>query len=279
MPVCTCPCPLHAAEGAFDVDAFWSSVTGGSPRLDNFPARLVMMGDGRVGTSALIKRFVSGHFDADYKPEVAKVMRHTKTLYTSRLRTNVTVQFWDIEGSDVVTALLCAQKAHAVGVVYDVTNRSSFELAQRLLDGVNPRASVILIANKIDLKDVRKVSHEEGRLLAKIHRVEYLETSAKLNIKVEESLNIIVNSVPEVYLKSGSRDTAGAAARRWQVSTTIVCATCQAKIKDPEATSRRRVKGRSSVSEQTLTASGGTRRRVVSDPEFERGIVEKSISI
>jgi small GTP-binding protein len=236
-----------------------------------------MMGDGRVGTSSLIKKFTRGQFETDYKPEVAKVMRHTKTVFSPQLNTNVTVQFWDIEGSDVKTALLCAQKAHAVGVVYDITNRSSFELAQRLLDGVNPRASVILIANKIDLKEQRKVSYQEGRLLAKIHRVEYLEASAKLNHKVDESFSIIINSVPEVYLRSGSRDSAGMmATRRWQITGTIVCASCKATIKDKE-NPKTRSKEKLSDTEQSRRLS--TRRRVRSDPEYERSVVEKSISI
>ena len=262
-------------------------MTGGSPRLDNSPARLVMMGDGRVGTSSLIKKFTRGQFNPEYKPEVAKVMRHTKTVFSPQLNSNVTVQFWDIEGSDVKTALMCAQKAHAVGVVYDITNRSSFELAQRLLDGVNPRASVILIANKIDLKIHRKVAYQEGRLLSKIHRVEYLEASAKLNVKVDESFSIIINSVPEVYLRTGSRDSRGmVAARRWQVSGAVVCASCNAKMKHKDEKPKTRSKDRSSDRSSKDRPSDAeqsrrlmTRRRVRSDADYERGIVEKSISI
>ena len=131
--------------------------------------------------------------------------------------------------SDIKTALMCAQKSHGVAVVYDITSRSSFEVAQRLLDNINPRASSVLIANKVDNSANRKVSFEEGRLLAKIHRVEFIETSARNNYNVDEAFQFLVSSVPDEYLKTKESN---AASKRWQTSTNaVLCAVCSRKVR------------------------------------------------
>ncbi len=184
-------------------------------------------------------------------------MRHTKSVRSNRLAAEAIVQFWDIEGSDARTALLCAQKAHAVAVVYDITNRSSFELAQRLLDGINPRASVILIANKCDQESQRKVSHQEGKLLSRIHKVEFLEVSAKLNYKVDAAFQVVIDSVPEEYL--GSRDSSALkATRRWQASASaVVCSVCHQKLAPP----RSRTKGHASEGDQNAPKTSRARPR------------------
>ena len=194
------------------------------------PARLVFMGAGRVGTTSLIKQFTMGYFHETHRAERAKVMRHTKQVTSSRLKCDVTVQLWDVEGGDRHTAMHCARRAHAVAVVYDVTNRSSFETAQNYLDHINPRASSLLIGNKCDLGNFRKVSIEEGRLLARIHRVKYMETSAKEKIHIKECFTVLVDCVPEEYLTQCKGKVKSQAARRWRVSTAAVCMVCKSNI-------------------------------------------------
>ncbi|ELU02024.1 hypothetical protein CAPTEDRAFT_186447 [Capitella teleta] len=192
---------------------------------DELPARIVLMGGGRVGTTSLIRRFSMGMYVDTYRPEQAKVMRHTKYVYLQRLRDHVIVQFWDCEGEDIRTSLMCAQKAHAVAVVYDITNRASFEFAQKLLDHINPRATAVLIANKLDQEENRKVSTKEGKILAKIHRVEYIETTAREDRNVQEAFQILVSSVPDDYLLLKNGRMAG----QYSPSTKI-CSCCHKNL-------------------------------------------------
>ena len=198
------------------------------------PARIVFMGDRRVGTTSMLRRYNLGLYNENYKPEMAPVMRHTKNIFHPKHGCFVTVEFWDVEGADLSNALGSAHKAHAVAVVYDISNRSSFELAQKYLDGINPRVSALLIGNKLDLKNVRKVSYEEGRLLAKIHRVEFIETSAKVNYNVDEAFQILVSCIPDEYLVhvgSNSDLDATVSRRKLTTSSSVVCALCSNKIK------------------------------------------------
>ncbi len=93
---------------------------------------------------------------------------------------------------------------------------------------MNPRVSAILIGNRVDVKDMRKVSYEEGRLLARIHRVQFIEVSAKLNYNVDEAFQILVSCIPDEYLiqvePSGER---GVNRKLKTVGTSVVCAVCR----------------------------------------------------
>ena len=56
----------------------------------------------------------------------------------------------------------------------------------------------VLVGNKIDLEDERKVSTEEAQELAAIHKMKYFETSAKLNKNIDELMSHLME---EVYQK------------------------------------------------------------------------------
>lgn len=71
-------------------------------------------------------------------------------------------------------------------VIYSITQRSSFETAQRYLDGISQHlrltttydAPLILIGNKVDLERYRTVSKAEGSSLAHFYNAAFFETSA-----------------------------------------------------------------------------------------------------
>lgn len=53
----------------------------------------------------------------------------------------------------------------------------------------------ILVGNKCDMEESRKVSHEEGMELAKHYEIPFLETSAKNSINVETSFITMSNEI------------------------------------------------------------------------------------
>lgn len=73
-------------------------------------------------------------------------------------------------------------------IVYDVTDRESFDAVQMWIGEVNRLAmanvSKILVGNKSDLIGERKVSYEEGETLAKKYGIKFLEASAKSSFNV-----------------------------------------------------------------------------------------------
>ena len=59
----------------------------------------------------------------------------------------------------------------------------------------NDNVCKVLVGNKCDLVEKRKVSREEGEELAKQYGIPYLETSAKSNICVEDSFTTMARSI------------------------------------------------------------------------------------
>jgi GTPase SAR1 family protein len=72
-----------------------------------------------------------------------------------------------------------------VVLVYDVTQRSSFESLNKWMnevrDSTNNKYYVILLGNKIDLENQRTVSTLEGKSYAEENNFKFFETSAKTN--------------------------------------------------------------------------------------------------
>ena len=62
----------------------------------------------------------------------------------------------------------------------------------------DPNIVKVLVGNKIDLEDERKVSREEGQRLADQHKMQYFETSAKLNKNIDE---LMLHVEEQVYKK------------------------------------------------------------------------------
>ena len=62
----------------------------------------------------------------------------------------------------------------------------------------------ILVGNKCDLDNERKVSYEEGMELAKHFEVPFLETSAKQSVNVENSFITMTKEIKENIKNKGS---------------------------------------------------------------------------
>lgn len=83
-------------------------------------------------------------------------------------------------------------------IVYDITNRKSFEHikdwlieAEANLGGPDPNhLAFLLIGHKRDLEKKREVCYEEGEYFAKYHKMKFLETSAVSgeNVTVSKSI-------------------------------------------------------------------------------------------
>ena len=84
-------------------------------------------------------------------------------------------------------------------VVYDITNRQSFDDINFWLNEIKEKANkntvLLLVGNKCDLEDERKVSFQEGKDFADNNGIKFIETSAKTNQNVDEAFEIVVDEV------------------------------------------------------------------------------------
>ncbi|XP_025099107.1 ras-related and estrogen-regulated growth inhibitor-like protein [Pomacea canaliculata] len=143
--------------------------------------RLAILGDGKVGKSAVTVRFLTKRFIGEYCSSI-------DLLYRSTIRQDDTIT--DVEVLDTCTknsnGSLDESRiswADAFVIVYSICNRRSFYTARALIDSINKsRASayvpVLLLGNMTDLEHRREVGVEEGHEVALEYGCQYYEVSA-----------------------------------------------------------------------------------------------------
>lgn len=155
--------------------------------------KIVVLGDGAVGKTSLIARFAEKTFKSEYKPTLGTniIIKELKTGNNS-----IKLLLWDIAGQAKWADVrhLYYRGAQGCIIVYDVTRPLSFESVpiwyKDLIkfSGEIPR---ILLANKVDLTDIRKIQKTDGLKKADEMKAEYFETSAKDGTQVNEAFEKI----------------------------------------------------------------------------------------
>eukprot|EP01127_Copromyxa_protea_P010576 TRINITY_DN2578_c0_g1_i2.p2 TRINITY_DN2578_c0_g1~~TRINITY_DN2578_c0_g1_i2.p2 ORF type:complete len:121 (-),score=25.54 TRINITY_DN2578_c0_g1_i2:96-458(-) len=101
--------------------------------------------------------------------------------------------------------------AHGIILCYDVTNTESFEAVSKWLEEIQrnaqPDVFCLLVGNKTDLEDERVVTFEQGQEVAKHYKLEFVETSAKSNVNVEEAFLKMAISTLEIQQANGGPTT------------------------------------------------------------------------
>ncbi|XP_062512553.1 ras-related protein Rab-8A-like isoform X2 [Corticium candelabrum] len=84
-------------------------------------------------------------------------------------------------------------------LVYDITTVKSFDNISEWIRDVDEHAAAdvlrMILGNKCDMTDERKVSRKEGETLAAEHGIKFMETSAKTGQGVEEAFYTLVRDI------------------------------------------------------------------------------------
>jgi len=152
--------------------------------------KVIVVGNSSVGKSCLLLQFVDKRFRANHEITIG-VEFGCRVLEAGGWRFKVHV--WDTAGQESFRSITrnYYRTAAVALLVYDVTNRSSFEHLRQWMTEVSacaaPSVSVVLVANKTDLSERRVVSEEEGLSLAEELGALYRETSALTSRGVDEA--------------------------------------------------------------------------------------------
>ncbi|KAL5355672.1 P-loop containing nucleoside triphosphate hydrolase protein [Aspergillus floccosus] len=167
---------------------------------------VIVIGDEGVGKSALILQLCLAHFPRTHEPTADDKIRKPIVVDGKPCELDII----DTAGRDMCTPLYerWIADGDAVVLVYDITNRESFAHVWKYYEQVGMIKScrcsdpskigcmpVILVGNKYDLRNAREVSVKAGVDLAKELGAEYVETSAKQDINIEEIFVRIVRKV------------------------------------------------------------------------------------
>ena len=147
--------------------------------------KVVMLGSGAVGKSAITVQMVSGHFLSSYDPTIEDSYRTTINVNNQDIILNIL----DTAGQEEFYALRDQYMRSGDGyiIVFSITSVTSFlevnaikEQLNIVLDtDDNTLIPIILVGNKCDLEEYRQVQSSDAQRLAEEWRVKYFETSAK----------------------------------------------------------------------------------------------------
>ena len=152
--------------------------------------KYIVIGDTSVGKSCLVLRFINDRVRQSHDITIgvefgAKIVEHDNT--------NIKLQIWDTAGQENFRSITRSYYRSAGGalLVYDITSRSSFDnlynWIQEVRDNGNPSMVIILVGNKTDREQDRKVTYQEGYEFAQKHGMLFQETSAINGQKVEDA--------------------------------------------------------------------------------------------
>jgi len=161
--------------------------------------KLVFLGEQSVGKTSLITRFMYDSFDSTYQATIG-IDFLSKTMYLED-RT-VRLQIWDTAGQERFRSLIPSyiRDSSAAVVVYDISNTNSFAQVDRWIEDVRAERGsdviIILVGNKTDLTDQRRVSMEQGERRAKELGVLFIESSAKTGHNVKQLFRRVAAALP-----------------------------------------------------------------------------------
>lgn len=162
--------------------------------------RVVVVGAGGVGKSALTVRFIQGNFVEKYDPTI-------EDSYIKQIELDgkaCILDIMDTAGQEEYSSLRDQYMKTGEGfvMVYSIVSRLSFESLGklrmqilRLKEEYGEDVPMVLAGNKSDLEEDREVTTEEGKSLAEDFHCSFLECSAKSDINVSEVFNELVHVI------------------------------------------------------------------------------------
>ena len=168
--------------------------------------KYIIIGDAAVGKSNLLLRFAQNDFKMEYQLTIGVEFGAKNLEIKQKI---IRIQIWDTAGQESFRSITRAYYKNSVCavLVYDITNRDSFEHISSWIEDClaqSPKTVfMVLVGNKSDLTEQRKVSFEEGHQMAKNNNMLFYETSAKSGQNVDkifqDSAKEINNKINEGY--------------------------------------------------------------------------------
>ena len=160
--------------------------------------KIIIVGDSGVGKSNILGRYINNEFKQDTKSTVGVEFASKKVKVND---VNIKLQIWDTAGQERYRSITSAYYKGSKGcfIVYDITSSQTFENIEKWYEEISKTGdkslSIILIGNKCDLEDERKVTIEMGENKARDLNCPFFETSALNNIHIEEVFQKIAENI------------------------------------------------------------------------------------
>ena len=146
--------------------------------------KIIFVGDASAGKTSIINRIIDNPFNDIYEVSIGIDFMSKNIKFRGQ---TIKIQIWDSAGQEKYKGLIPSyvRNSSIVFIVYDVSNRSSFDNIKMWIDFVKniEKTTMVLCGNKIDLD--REVNTNEGEEIAKKEGIIFFECSAKTNENIK----------------------------------------------------------------------------------------------
>nr|ACO10571.1 Ras-related protein R-Ras2 precursor [Caligus rogercresseyi] len=160
--------------------------------------KLVVVGAGGVGKSAITIQFIQSYFVTDYDPTIED--SYTKQCVIDGFVAKLDIL--DTAGQEEFSAMREQYMRSGEGflLVFSVADRASFEELSKFHKQIlrvkdRDEFPIMMVGNKADLEKQRVISVEEGRAMARQLKIPYIEASAKIRMNVDQAFYELVRLV------------------------------------------------------------------------------------
>ena len=174
------------------------SISGHGAGYFDVKYKIMVLGESKVDKTQLIKRYTKNVFGGVYLTTVGMDFQDKIIEIEDK---KVRLQIWDTAGQERFRNVTKSyfQSSQGLVLVYDITDRESFEKLNFWVDNIKNNApenvKLILVGNKCDLANERKVSYEEGENYAKNLNIKFFEASARDGTNVNELFFYLANEI------------------------------------------------------------------------------------
>ena len=157
--------------------------------------KLLLLGDSSVGKTSILLNYINNKFDESSISTVG-VDYMDKIIDYNKFK--IKLQIWDTSGEEKFRTITKNFYRNADGllVVFDLTRKETYDHVRGWINEAkenNDKIKLILIGNKLDLKDGRIVTIDVAKKFAELKNLKYIETSAKDGTNINESFQTIID--------------------------------------------------------------------------------------
>ncbi|KAI5651804.1 ras family domain-containing protein [Phthorimaea operculella] len=158
-----------------------------APKSYDYLLKVLLVGDSDVGKQEILQDLEDGSADS---PFCSGSAYKTTTILLDGKR--VKLQLWDTSGQGRFCTIIRSYSRGAQGIllVYDITNKWSFDSIDRWLEEVEkhaPGVPKVLVGNRLHLAFKRQVQEREAEQYAAKNRMAFFEVSPLCDFNIRES--------------------------------------------------------------------------------------------
>ena len=167
---------------------------------------IYFFGDTKVGKTQIIDKLINNESTESIPPKLLNVSYKTINLEKENLIMNINLEICDFIGDSSFSNYIkiFPRKSGIFILVYDVTNENSFNNLSKWLEityNYREKRTIVIIGNKNDLIEEKKISTEKGKNFAKDINALFFETSAINNENIENIFIEIINYYYKEFLE------------------------------------------------------------------------------